>query len=120
MEHASDPRNRGPLADADAIGRASLGNSPPYVTVYLKLAGPVVASARFEAQGCGYTIACCSVLTEIVSGRPVAEVAQLASADILRELDGVPLHRQFCATLAIEALEDALRQLPGHSSVEAI
>lgn len=100
------------------MGRASLGGSAPFISVSLKLAGTVVSSARFEAQGCGYTIACCSVLTEIVSGRRVAEVARLVPADILRELAGVPLHRQFCATLAIEALGDALRQLPGELFLE--
>lgn len=118
MDHATDPRNRGPLADADAIGQASVGGSPPFVTVYLKMAGELVARARFEAQGCGYTVACCSILTEIVTGRSVLEMARLTSADILHQLEGVPRHRQFCAALAIEALSDALRRLPGRFSSE--
>jgi NifU-like protein involved in Fe-S cluster formation len=116
MEHASDARNRGTLADADVIGHASLGGQPPFVSVYVKLAGGAVARCTFEAQGCGYTVACCSVLTELVAGRSIACCLLLTPGDIFRELGELPPHRRFCATLAIEALHDALRKLPNITS----
>lgn len=116
MNYASDPRNRRTLADADVVGRASMVGQPPVVTVYLKFAVDTINCCTFEAQGCGYTVACCSVLTELVTGRTIADCLLLTPADIFRELGELPSHRRFCATLAIEALQDALRKRPSSVS----
>jgi nitrogen fixation NifU-like protein len=40
-------------------------------------AGPVVAGVSWEGQGCSISQASASVMTELVSGRPVAEVERL-------------------------------------------
>lgn len=110
-DHAADPRGRGTMPAPSAVGRANLGGRPPEVTVYLKVVAGTVERAMFEAQGCGYTVACCSVLVELVEGKPLSFCRGLAPAEILNALDEVPAHRRFCATLAVEALQDAVARL---------
>ena len=111
LDHATGPHNRGAMASPSAIGRANLGGQPPEVTVYLQVAGDAVERAKFEARGCGYTIACGSVLTEIVEGKSLEFCQTLTPAAILAELGEIPAHRRFCATLAVEALHDAVAKL---------
>ena len=110
LDHASDPQNRGSMSDPDAVGRANLGGRPPEVTIFLKMTAARVQRAMFEAHGCAYTIACCSVLSELICGKSVAECRALRPEAILDELVGVPDRRRFCATLAVEALHEALRK----------
>lgn len=109
MDHFTDPHHRGAMSEPDAIGRASIGGRPPFVTLYLKIAGSRVAHASFEAQGCGFTIACCSALILRVEDRPVGECRTLTPEVIIGDLGGLPETRKFCATLAVEALHDALK-----------
>ena len=108
LDHAQSPHGRGTMPDASATGRASLGGRPPEVTVYLRVAGDRIEQAMFQASGCGYTIACCSVLTELIEGKSRSFAQELTPADVLAQLEDVPPHRQFCAALAIEALQNAL------------
>jgi NifU-like protein involved in Fe-S cluster formation len=111
LDHAASPSNRGTMESPSAIGKANLGGQPPEVVVYLQLSGDTIERAMFEAHGCGYTIACCSVLTELIAGKSVEFCRTLTPAAILAELGEVPAHRQFCAALAVEALRDAVANL---------
>jgi NifU-like protein involved in Fe-S cluster formation len=111
LDHAASPSHRGTMESPSAVGRANLGGQPPEVIVYLQVTGDAVLRATFEAHGCGYTIACCSVLTEMIAGKSLEFCRTLTPAAILAELGEVPAHRQFCATLAVEALQDAVATL---------
>jgi NifU-like protein involved in Fe-S cluster formation len=96
------------MESPDAVGMASLHGQAPYVTVFLKMAQDVVERATFQAFGCGVTIACCSALTELVSGRTMAQCRALSAGDVVQALDGVPPDKQFCAELVVRALRQAL------------
>jgi NifU-like protein involved in Fe-S cluster formation len=111
FDHAASPSNRGTMESPSAVGKANLGGQPPEVIVYLQVSGDTIVRAMFDAHGCGYTIACCSVLTEIIEGKSVEFCRTLTPAAILAELAAVPAHRQFCAALAVEALQDAVAQV---------
>lgn len=110
MEHFNAPRNAGYMPDADFIGRSSHGGAPPRTEIYLKLAGDVVAQASFTTFGCGVSIACCSVLTEMITGQVISQAALVCENHLVAALDGVPADKRYCATVAIEALRDALNQ----------
>jgi nitrogen fixation NifU-like protein len=120
-DHLKSPRNLGKLDDADGVGRVDEPSSDTLVTVYLKLGRdtggqPVVAEARFRAFGCGGCIITASIVTELATGRPLAELALLDGAAINRALDdGLPLEQRYCAELAARALHlaaDAARGNP--------
>jgi NifU-like protein involved in Fe-S cluster formation len=77
--------------------------------LYLRIADGTIAAAKYQTYGCGATIAGGSVLTEMISGRSVAECAALTERDVIEALDGVPANKLHGPALAIAALRDALK-----------
>ena len=108
MDHVTSPRNAGELASPDGVGKASLDGSAPYVTIYIKIAGDRIERATFQTFGCGYSIATCSVLTELVVGSLLSDALNLSPESLLECLDGVPPEKEFCAGMAVEALRGAI------------
>ena len=74
----------------------------------LRLRDHRIETARFLAYGCPPTLACGSVLAELIEGMSVDEAARLTRQDIIRALDGLPARKQHAAALAIETLRAAL------------
>jgi NifU-like protein involved in Fe-S cluster formation len=107
-DHIANPRNAGDLADANAVAE----ESNPVCGVRLHLALRVrhgrIEAARFLAYGCAPTLACGSVLTELVHERTVAEAMRLTRKDLLDALGGLPSRKGHAAALAIETLRVAL------------
>jgi NifU-like protein involved in Fe-S cluster formation len=103
---------------ADAIGKGSLDGYPPFVIVYLRIDRNRVAVATFEAEGCGVTIACGSVLTELIRGHSLAECRQITAETLAKALDGIPSGKEYCAAVAISALHNAIRSWQQSSSAE--
>jgi nitrogen fixation NifU-like protein len=110
MEHFQSPANRESMAAPDLVGQGSLDGYFPFVTLYLRITGQRVADGTFEAEGCGVTIACGSMLTELVHGRSLAECRQLTAHALAEALDGIPPGKEYCAEVAIRALQDAIKR----------
>jgi nitrogen fixation NifU-like protein len=85
--------------------------------MYLIVQGESVSRAKFEAQGCGVTIAACSALTELIQDKPLSFCTKLNTSDLIQALDGVPADRAHSPEVAVEALRDALRQLATKRSI---
>ncbi len=66
----------------------------------------VIAEACFKAYGCGWMIACGSLLTEWIIQRTLAEAGQFRHHELVERL-AVPPEKLHCAVLA----ETALRRL---------
>jgi NifU-like protein involved in Fe-S cluster formation len=116
MDHFNSPRNSGVLEAPDRIGRAGAAGQGPYLTLYLKLDGQVIAAARFQTYGCGASIAAGSMLTEMVIGRSVADCLALTADQLSEALGGFPPDKLHCPIMAVTALRDALDQGPGESN----
>jgi NifU-like protein involved in Fe-S cluster formation len=110
MDHFQSPMNRGAMELPHLIGKGSLDGYPPFLTLYLRTYGNQVVDAAFEAEGCGVTIACGSVLTELVRGRSFADCGQISAREIAATLDGLPVGKEYCAEVAIRALQDAVER----------
>ncbi|MCE9556686.1 MAG: iron-sulfur cluster assembly scaffold protein [Planctomycetes bacterium] len=108
LEHLHAPRNAGILVNFQVIGRADLEGRAPRIAIYLEIAGDLVQRASFQAFGCGYSIACCSVLTELVSGRSLVNCREISALDVESVLGGLPSEKQFCAELAVAAFHNGL------------
>ena len=108
LDHFQNPRNAGRLADADLVGEAGNPVCGDRMRLYLKVEDGRVAEARFQTFGCSVAIAASSMLTEIVTGRPVSELADLRNSDIVDALGGLPPAKVTCSVLAEEALKSAL------------
>ena len=87
--------------------------------LYLKVQDERIAAAKYHTVGCGPTIACGSMLSELVMGRSIAECGAVTAEDLIKALDGVPPDKLHCPAMAIAALHDALshwetRGIPHH------
>lgn len=129
LDHSRHPRNFGRVESASHTAK---GNNPlcgDRVTVYLDVADDKVRAVRFEAKGCAICVASASMMTELVTGKSVAEAngtfdrfhaslvrreppseAELEGLDKLAALIGV---REFpmrvkCATLPWHTFQAAL------------
>ena len=109
MDHFTAPRNSGVLESPDATGHAGTLGRGPFLVIYLRIEGNRVVAARFQTYGCGTTIACGSILTELVAGRSIADCLDLTTETLIQALDGVPADKLHSPALAIAALRDALK-----------
>ena len=109
-DHFHNPRNMGALEAPDAVGREGVPGQGNYMAVYLRADGERIGEASFETYGCTSAIACGSYLTEWLKGKPMSEAKQFDWDELAMELD-LPLGKEHCAQLAVNALRDALSQL---------
>src|SRR5512138_3611890 len=74
LDHGRRPRNFRALA---AATHRAEGHNPlcgDRVTVFLAVEDGVVKDASFQGSGCAISQASCSLMTEAVRGKPLAEV----------------------------------------------
>src|SRR5437763_13373681 len=83
MDHFTAPRNSGPLEAPDATGHAGTPGRGPFLILYLRIEDARVVAAKFQTYGCGPTIACGSMLTELIQGRTVAQCLQLTMQTVI-------------------------------------
>ena len=110
IDHFSNPRNMGEIADADA--RAQGGNPVcgDVVKLWIKL-GPdkkTIKEIKFKAFGCGACIASASAMTEMVKGKSVKEALKTTPQNIADYLGGLPEQKMKCSNFSAEVLKKAL------------
>jgi nitrogen fixation NifU-like protein len=93
-----------------------LGVCGDSMEVTIRVADGVLNDIRVLPDGCGYTAACASAMTELAKGRLLDEAVQLEPEDIAVVLGGLPQGHYHCAQLALEslcaAIEDYYRKNP--------
>lgn len=110
LDHYKNPRNRGPLPDADITVEESNPVCGDRLKLMYKLDGDRVEQIKFEGEGCAISLAAASMLTELAQGKTIAELTRIRDEDLLKEI-GVPLSptRIQCGLLALSALRKALK-----------
>ena len=108
-DHLANPRCAGELADATAVAEQTNPVCGDRLRLSLRLRRDGrIEAARFLAYGCAPTLACGSMLAEMIEGMTREEAARLTRAEIIRALGGLPSRKQHAAALAIETLRAAL------------
>jgi nitrogen fixation NifU-like protein len=134
LDHYKNPRNHGPLTDADSTIDAKNPFCGDEVKLHVKFEGDRLADIHFEGQGCVISQASVSLLTQYAKGRSIPEIRDLADTfsrlvrgedvdvdeqglEELHALEGVADYptRVKCATLAWNAL---VRTLNAHMDAE--
>jgi nitrogen fixation NifU-like protein len=107
VESYYHPQNLGRLAqpDAHSVLQGPCGDTMEF---FLRFRGMHVKRATFITDGCGPTVACGSVLTTMVEGLSLEEVASIEPEDLIDALGGLPEESVHCARLAIETLRAAI------------
>jgi nitrogen fixation NifU-like protein len=114
LDHYRNPRSHGLLDGPDAQAEGQNPLCGDEVTVSLRFDGDAIAEVGFEGRGCAISQAATSMLTELVQGRSVDEVARLPKEELLEEI-GIPLTpvRLKCAILGLGVLKVALHKSRG-------
>ena len=108
VDYAMNPRNVGSIAGADGFGSVT-GPCGDNMEIWLKVKDDKVADATFWTDGCGTSIACGSMATEMVKGRNVAEALAINQSKILKALGGLPEDSVHCALLASNTVKAAIQ-----------
>jgi nitrogen fixation NifU-like protein len=108
IDHAMNPRNLGPMPDADGFARIT-GPCGDTMEVWLKVNNNTITVVNFMTDGCGPSIASGSMATELANGKSIGEAIKISHQDILKALGGLPEESQHCALLAANTLKAAIR-----------
>jgi nitrogen fixation NifU-like protein len=108
MDHVLSPRNGGVMVNPDLTGHAGTPGRGAFMILFLRIEDERIAAAKYHTVGCGPTIACGSMLSELVVGRTIADCGELTADHLIDALDGVPPDKLHCPAMAIAALRDAL------------
>ena len=107
IDHATNLRNTGSMDDADAYASV-LGSCGDNMEMWLKTRDDRVKDVTFWTDGCGATIACGSMATELAKGKTLGEALTINAEVILKSLGGLPKNHIHCAGLASLTLKKTI------------
>ncbi len=109
MDHFSNPRNVGVLADADGVGQVGNPVCGDMMTFYIKVKDGRLSDIRFQTFGCGAAIAVSSMVSEMATGKTLAEAMAITNEKVAEELGGLPKNKLHCSNLGADALHAAIK-----------
>ncbi len=104
-----NPKFMGRMTDASCVGRVT-GSCGDTMEIYLRIKDDKIQQASFFTEGCGASVACGSMVAELVFGKDLDEAAQIGGDAVLEALGGLPEEENHCAFLAAEALMAAIHE----------
>ena len=108
MDHFTNPRNMGELADANAIGEVGNAKCGDIMKMFLKIENDRIVDVKFKTYGCASAIATSSIATEMIKGHTVKEALELSNKAVVEALGGLPAHKIHCSVLAEQAIKAAI------------
>jgi len=109
MDHFSNPRNVGEIADASGVGTVGNPVCGDVMKMYLKIENEIIVDVKFKTFGCGAAVATSSMVTEMVKGKSISEALAVTNKAVAEALGGLPPIKMHCSVLAEEALRSALK-----------
>lgn len=108
LDHFSNPRNVGELADANGIGEVGNAKCGDIMKMYLRIEDGTVKDVKFKTFGCGAAIATSSIATELIKGASLEDALKLSNKAVIEALDGLPPAKIHCSVLAEQAIKAAI------------
>jgi nitrogen fixation NifU-like protein len=109
LDHFQHPRNAGEVANPDSSVQLENPACGDVLKLTLRVADGRIAEIRFLAQGCVPTMACASLLTELLKGRTITEARQLRREELVKVIGGLPEASVHASHLAMDALHAAIK-----------
>jgi nitrogen fixation NifU-like protein len=108
IDHWQHPRNIGTLDSPDGYAKVK-GICGDIMEMFLTVKDETITECKFQTDGCGTTVVCGSVATELAAGKALIDaLGAVSAAEILKCLGGLPEDSVHCAQLAAETLRRAL------------
>ncbi len=108
MDHFTNPRNVGEIADADGIGEVGNAKCGDIMRMYLKVENSTIIDVKFKTFGCGAAVATSSIATEMIKGKTIDDALNLTNKSVVEALEGLPSSKLHCSVLAEQALKSAI------------
>ena len=109
MEHFSNPRNVGELADANGIGEVGNAKCGDIMKIFMKIEDDVICDIKFKTFGCGAAVATSSMATEMIKGKTIKEALSVTNKAVADALDGLPSAKMHCSVLAEQGIKAAIQ-----------
>jgi nitrogen fixation NifU-like protein len=111
LGHFRNPHNAGDLPEASATVEVTNPVCGDILRLSVKFENGLITAARFKTQGCVASIAASSVLTDLLTGKSLADVDSISPQDVSEELGGLPPATFHAAQLCTDALSAIMRKL---------
>lgn len=108
LDHFRRPRNVGLIENATNVGIAGAPEDGDVIQLSMVIKRKVIVEAKAQVLGCPVAIAVGSVLTEIITGMDVGEIATIKNETISQALGGIPARKFKCSLLAERVIKAAL------------
>jgi nitrogen fixation NifU-like protein len=107
VDHAQNPRNMDIPENHNGFG-INDGYCGDMMCMWVLVEDGVIKFATFNTDGCGPSIACGSMTTEMAIGKTLEEAEELTPDRIIAALGGLPEDHVHCASLAAATLQLAI------------
>ena len=107
INHWQKPRNWGIMNNANGYGKIT-GPCGDTMEISIKLKNNKIIKCTFDTDGCGTTIACGSIITEMVKNKTIKETKRITQNKLLQFCGGLPKRDKHCALLATGTLQKAI------------
>ncbi|MDO4754629.1 MAG: Fe-S cluster assembly scaffold protein NifU, partial [Bacillota bacterium] len=108
MDHFTNPRNIGEIADADGVGEVGNAKCGDIMRIYIKVEDDRIKDIKFKTFGCGSAIAASSIATEMIMGMHLEDALKVTNKQVVDQLGGLPAVKIHCSVLAEQALKAAI------------
>jgi nitrogen fixation NifU-like protein len=110
LDHFRHPRNYGSLAAPDISNEQFNPLCGDRIRIELKLDDSTVNEARFKGDACAVCTAAASLLTELILGADIGELAAISDARLISALESdIQPARLQCALLPLQALREGVK-----------
>jgi nitrogen fixation NifU-like protein len=107
VEHIRKPRNWRIIEHGDGYARVT-GPCGDTMEISLRTRGNKIVECAFDTDGCGATVACGSIITEMAKGKTIQQARMIDQRAVLDHCDGLPEKNEHCALLAAHTLHQAI------------
>jgi len=112
IENWQHPKNWGIMNNPDGYGKIT-GPCGDMMEISIRVKANTIAKCTFDTDGCGTTIACGSIITEMAAGKSIRQAKLITQETVLRFCGGLPEEDRHCALLAVNTLQEAIRDYEG-------
>jgi len=108
IDHWQNPKNFRKIKNPGGYAMVK-GPCGDTMEMFVKTKEEIIIECAFQTDGCGTSIACGSITTELPKDKSLTQaLAGVSSGEILEKLGGLPEEDVHCAHLAAETLRRAL------------